>query len=236
MKPILYNTEMVRAILSGQKTVTRRLVKPQFEGIRTDGITEDKWDLFVSPKTGWIYYGDLMRQLTVLNKPVKSQYRPGDILYVRETWGEDKNAFIYKADFSDADLKKIACVTKWRPSIHMPKEAARIFLKVTDVRVERLFDSFFKPRATIFNLRAEGINTPEVCAECVETYGYPCCNDEDAEGSECGNLDGVRDEFAKLWNSIIKPADLDRYGWAANPWVWVIEFKRCDKPEESNNG
>lgn len=213
IKPMLFNTEMVRALLSGQKTETRRLVKPTHL-IKHPEVQEKK----------------------LIEKLCEPPCEPGDVLYVRETWGEDKNGFIYKADFSDADLEKIACVTKWRPSIHMPKKAARIFLKVTGVRVERLFDSFFKSGSSIQDLRAEGIHIPEVCAECIETYDYPCCNDEDAEGSECGNLDSVRDEFAKLWDSTIKPADLDRFGWAANPWVWVISFERCDKPEEICGG
>lgn len=85
----------------------------------------------------------------------------------------------------------------------MPKEAARIWLKVTDVRVERLQ------------------NITETQAQ--------------AEGCDSGLLTGActaRGQFEYLWNSTIKKSDLDRYGWNASPWVWVIEFERCEKPEE----
>lgn len=84
--------------------------------------------------------------------------------------------------------------TPWKPSIRMPKEAARIFLKVTDIRPERL--------------------------QAIDDNGVV------AEGLQIG------DPFDDLWNSTIKKADQDRYGWDANPWVWVIEFERCEKPEE----
>lgn len=65
--------------------------------------------------------------------------------------------------------------------------------------------------------------------ECVEVYGNPCCIDEE---SECGNLDSVRAGFADLWDSTVQKKDLDRCGWAANPWVWVIQFEHREKPED----
>lgn len=134
MKPILFNTAMVRAILDGRKTVTRRVIKPQpnenadmrycFAGGRKDDV--GKWH-------DW--------QQGVMDAP---KWTPpchaDDILYVRETWGYDKNNWLYKADFTPADLDRIASITRWHPSIHMPKEAARIFLRVTKVWVERLHD------------------------------------------------------------------------------------------------
>ena len=106
-----------------------------------------------------------------------------------------------------------------RPSIHMPKEAARIWLKVTDVRVERL----------------QEITEEQACMEgtdpwdevCYENNGWhPTFSDPDS-GGDPNMVDG----FHKLWNSTIKKSDIDRYGWDANPWVWVIEFERCEKPE-----
>ena len=84
---------------------------------------------------------------------------------------------------------------KWRPSIHMPREAARIFLRVTGVRVERLQDVKY------FDCLAEGIPYRQMEADIVQ-------------------------DFAALWDRTIKPADLPTFGWAANPWVWVIEFER----------
>ena len=125
MKPILFNTDMVRAILDGRKTVTRRVVKfkpgqnPQWTGYIPDGP---------------VLYGSN-------NIPAsKSPYRPGDILYVRETWARSMaGTYLYKA--TDTPI----ILDRWRPSIHMPKEAARLFLRVTDVRVERLQDIFKDP-------------------------------------------------------------------------------------------
>ena len=102
--PILFNTEMVRAILGGRKSCTRRVVKPQ-------------------PTAR---YGA---------QCIKPPYQSGDILYVRETWKRALNGYYYYEDWQRDD---IADITKWKPSIHMPKEAARIWLKVTNVRVERL--------------------------------------------------------------------------------------------------
>jgi hypothetical protein len=127
---------------------------------------------------------------------------PGDILYVRESYSELSFGYVYKADGENID--HLGNVIKWHPSIHMPKEAARIWLKVTDVRVEQLQD-----------IDGKG---------CVK------------EGIEEEPLKYVGDEFVKgmfhdLWDSTIKKSDLDRYGWDANPWVWVIEFERCEKPE-----
>ena len=106
----------------------------------------------------------------------------------------------------------------------MPKEAARIWLKVKNVRVERLQE--MKPVDVI----KEGAY-PD-CWDCLNTYGESgsqCCYGTEEQCSQC---DGVMMEWEKLWNSTIKKSDLDRYGWDANPWVWVIEFERCEKPKE----
>jgi hypothetical protein len=193
MKPILFNTEMVRAILDGRKSCTRRLVKfllgenPKWTGYIKDGLM--------------LYNGR--------NEPcIRTQpYQSGDILYVRETWCKGLERYIYRADYSDTekfyqDGKEINM--KWQPSLHMPKEAARIFLRVTNVRVERL----------------QEITSEQICKEGVEVEDPYVLNGEEK-----------RYAFSNLWNSTIKESDLDRYGWNANPWVWVIEFERCDKPE-----
>ncbi|MDY3276084.1 MAG: hypothetical protein SOX33_09865 [Agathobacter sp.] len=113
---------------------------------------------------------------------------------------------------------------RWHPSIHMPKDAARIWLKVTDVRVERLQE--MNPVDVI----KEGAY-PD-CLDCLNTYGESgsqCCYGTEEQCSQC---DEVMMEWEKLWNSTIKKSDIDRYGWDANPWVWVIEFECCEKPED----
>ena len=199
IKPILFNTEMVRAILDGRKTCTRRLVRflpgenPQWTGYIRDGLM--------------LYNGR--------NEPciIKAPYQPGDTLYVRETWcGLPVNEaghmrghtiYYYKAD---GELRPKGWRGTWHPSIHMPKEAARIWLKVTDVRVERLQE------ITPQGAWKEG-------ARCSCLHPVPDCA-------------GNKTAFVNIWNSTIKKADLDCYGWDANPWVWVIEFERCEKQEE----
>lgn len=227
VKPILFNTEMVRAILDGRKTVTRRVVTPQpmestiYPNIDVAGkVCAEIWG------NGAVKY-------------IKQPYRPGDILYVRETWSQmEYGGFLYRAwpgkgqepEKQDEAMRGLGL--KWHPAIHMPREAARIWLRVTNVRVERLQTDFFKQESAIFELCAEGIDIGESCRECISTYGRPCCIDEDPEyGSECGMLDDVRDDFACLWDSTIKPADRKLYGWAVNPFCWVIEFEKCKKPE-----
>lgn len=206
IKPILFNTEMVRAILDGRKSCTRRLVKffsgenPRWTGYIKDGLM--------------LYNGK--------NEPCirKAPYQPGDTLYVRETWKKAPNGYYYYEDWQRGD---IADLTKWKPSIHMPKEAARIWLKIKDVRVERLQE--MKPVDVI----KEGAY-PD-CWDCLNTYGESgsqCCYGTEEQCSQC---DEVMMEWEKLWTSTIKKSDLDSYGWSANPWVWVIEFERCEKPE-----
>ena len=170
IKPILFNTEMVRAILDGRKSCTRRLVKHDVESVlnspyhKAHPEVEDK---------------------QIISKLCNPPYQLGDII--------------------------------------MPKEAARIWLKVTDVSVERLQE--MKPVDVI----KEGAY-PD-CWDCLNTYGESgsqCCYGTEEQCSQC---DEVMMEWEKLWNSTIKKSDLDRYGWDANPWVWVIEFERREKPE-----
>lgn len=221
IKPILFNkqisTEMVRAILDGRKTCTRRVIKPQpqsrlcytYAGSHKGCI--GKWTY---PNRGahefWGEEYKLPENIKdeELSKQWNSPYHTDDILYVRETWKMAPNGYYYYEDWQRND---IADVTKWKPSIHMPKEAARIWLKVTDVRVERLQEM------TLKDFKAEGIydeykTYSETYTDHLRQMAYPKV-------------------FARLWNSTIKKSDLDRYGWNANPYVFVIEFERCEKPE-----
>ena len=214
VKPILFNTEMVKAILEGRKTVTRRVVKfkqgqnPAWSGYIPDGA---------------VLYGSN-------NVPAaKAPFQPGDILWVRETWqfipcidcrlnvhggchvapltyddGDTvgEGCFVYRADYPETER------INWKPSIHMPREAARIFLRVKDVRVERLQDMH------LIDCEKEGVQLNFIKESDLVTRGIR-----------------ARKRFAGVWDSTIKPADMPIYGWDANPWVWVIEFERTDDPK-----
>lgn len=185
--PILFNTEMVLAIESGKK-VTRRCIKPQPEIFGQAFIFFD---------------GIYARNAVTKNAP----YRKGDILYVRETYKENKNGYLYKADFVKNDIED---TMKWKPSLHMPKEAARIWLRVTDVRMEKLNDISEE------DAKMEGANLKK--------------------GKNIGVQEKMArssiERFAEIWDSTIKKPELGTYGWNANPYVWVIEFESCEKPKE----
>lgn len=210
IKPILFNTEMVRAILDGRKTCTRRVAKnvPDHRH-RIEPVYENgrfQFDCFYSS------YVAALDADADFCMPCFPPYQKGDILYVRETWCKgswmnEKERYYYKADDND-----FHCV--WHPSIHMPKEAARIWLKVTDVRVERLQEC---GEGWCIDIEKEGIATPQ---------------DPILYISDDAFHDALRMEFQKIWDRTIKKSDIDRYGWDANPWVWVIEFERCEKPKE----
>ena len=183
IKPILFNTKMVRAILDGRKTCTRRVIKlPE----NMDGIPVGKGGDSSNP-LGFMYPGCIKRP----------PYQPGDILYVRETWcGLPVNEaghmrghtiYYYKAD---GELRPKGWRGTWHPSIHMPKEAARIWIKVTDVRVERLQE------ITEVQAQAEGCNSGLLTGACT-----------------------ARGQFEDLWNSTVKNSDIDRYGWNANTYL-----------------
>lgn len=215
-KPILFNTEMVRAILDDRKTVTRRLVKPQ------------------PPKTARLtLFGDMRNawdsSIETPGPDDRRVYTPpffiGDILYVRETWGdyrenyEDGEGFyyFYKADYPDGaksvplpedqktDYADAWDLPKWHPSIHMPKEAARIWLRVTNLRVERLRD------ITEEDAVREGLYK-----------GWRL----HGRGSLAHT---ARQAFMWLWETITRNAPA-AHSWALNPWVWVVEFERCEDP------
>ena len=201
VKPILFNTEMVKAILDGRKTCTRRKIPidiVDFCDIDHDGelLSYENSD------------GDF------INPEKLCKYQPGDILYVRETFVQAaSHTFWYKAD----DKEFLSKCKNWKPSIHMPKEAARIWLKVTDIRVERLH-AISEDEA-----RSEG---SKKCYELLNPLeDKPIIYS--AEDSGGYYVLG----FKSIWNSIVKKTDFNIYGWDANPYVWVIEFERCKKPE-----
>ena len=199
IKPILFNTDMVRAILDGRKSCTRRICKDANE------YTVPDMEFYNADKRTYAVHNfvdkEHTEQLSTAERtcPICT----GDILYVRETWKEAPKGYYYYEDWQRND---IADITKWKPSIHMPKEAARIWLKVMNVRVERL----------------QEISAESALAEGADKYIH-------TNGGLDENM--TITSFIGIWNSTIKKSDLDLYGWDANPRVWVIEFDRCEKPE-----
>ena len=179
---------------------------------------KDACGFYVTKKSDGTFSGiyEYDENESMFDNPLMPPYQPGDILYVRETWKKAPNGYYYYEDWQRDD---IADVTKWKPSIHMPKEAARIWLKVTNVRVERLQD-----------ITPKGAESEGVGNLFYDDIGYG----EKNYGTEVDPEYGIaKEQFAWLWESTIKKSDLDRYGWDANPYVWVISFERCAKPAES---
>lgn len=211
-KPILFNTEMVKAILDGRKTQTRRVIKNDYLGMAD--IEEN--NIYVPREDGGY--------INILNT-TWSKYKVGDILYVRETWcygsvvgdsdeygneelwleqlqeHEDNEIIFYKADMEDAIKEGVSFEdVVWKPSIHMPKKYARIFLKVTNVRVERLQD-----------IKYSDIEK-EVGVDADNYKQYTSWSDLMA----C--------DFKDTWNSNAK----DGYKWEDNPYVFVYEFEKVE--------
>ena len=196
-RPIIFNGDMVRAILSGRKSQTRRVIAnvgadnciPLQKQTKTkDGIYTYVMD---APMYGLCPFGQV-----------------GDRLWVREAWNKYCGLITYRADHDwiDEMRQETVCTAKWTPSIHMPRWASRITLEITAVRVERLND----------------ISQEDAQAEGMELTGWiPSCSNPDNAGFD--ETFTPYDNFAMLWESI--------YGeesWSANPWVWVIEFKRVE--------
>lgn len=210
-KPILFNTEMTKAILDGRKSVTRRAIKLDLGMAGTDKLDNSYLYVPTDTQEGYIHAKHLCR------------YQKGDYIYVRETWAiqsmsnSDKRIkFMYRAD-GDKDLEirfatddrydeliKYECKNGWQPSLFMPKEATRIFLKVTDVRVEKLQDMELQ------DFMSEGVQ-----------LRFPNVIDQFTK-------DIAKGQFIEVWNSTANKKDLKSYSWDANPFVWVIEFERVE--------
>ena len=188
-KSIFIAADLIPALLDGRKKCMRRIMKPQPTGEYARTFSEI------------------------------AMYQPGDILYVRETWhkyikrvGKGESCHLaefygYKASIANSEDAN----EPWKSPVCMPKEAARIWLKVTNVRVERLQE------ITVDGCHREGINIETSAVTDGETLNR--------------KHDFSLEKFETLWDSTVKKSDIDRYGWDANPYVWVISFERCEKPE-----
>lgn len=213
MKPILFNSEMVRAILDCRKTVTRRYIKGLHQNAKFIGWKIDSGNKYA--------YSVATFEHNEFTTDFDSKYCINDILYVKEMWSELKNSdgshlkYVYKAtDVYPFVEHGYILKFRWHPSIHMPKEAARLFLRVTDVRIERLQD----------------ITTEQAINEGAWTTKNACPFSIKAALYENARTQGIV-AFAYLWDSTIKQSDLDKYGWDTNPWVWVYEFEVISKEE-----
>jgi len=216
LKPILFNTEMVRAILDGRKTATRRIIKPQ-----------PKFNI-----GSWSVVGRNPYQILTngCGDSLKLSYQTGDILYVRETFTVGKidcgelpdgrdDPYISQCPGGNDIIPKEYAIRHdigmdevvWKPSIFMPKEAARIFLRVTDVRAERLQE------ISKDGCFSEGIDSD------IWYKAFSYSADKRISDKK------IKSEFMRVWNGTIKKSDIDRYGWNANPFVWVYEFERTEK-------
>jgi len=251
-KPILFNTDMVKAILEGRKTQTRRIVKPKGR-LAEEGyivIDEGKSRPFMPGYLSFCVSDGISTRYLDIKKPANA----GDILWVREAFDnvEVGHPWYYRAD---GDLRPKGWKGEsWMPSIHMPKEAARIFLKVKDVRVEllqniRLFDALNEGITHLYdNLSDEEYESWAAKTGYAGTKkaDWPYTNYlwhghfgahgtgnklSDAWPCQFSGYESPRDSFSSLWNSTVPLEDWSVYGWEANPWVWVIQFERCEKPK-----
>lgn len=189
-RPILFSTQMVQAILDGRKTQTRRVVKPQPH----------------IDKAGNLCQGELNFGQTIDGEPHFKNFaqcacpygQSGDILWVRETWQPSASgAYVhFKADCRDEDSGK-----GWKPSIHMPKDACRLFLRIKNVRVERL----------------QVITRQDAAAEGV------CIENESERFPGYQTHRWPEENFQTLWENIN-----GEQSWRDNPWVWVVEFEKLE--------
>lgn len=235
IKPILFNTDMVRGLLNGTKTVTRRVVKPKYSNTHLEMRTDKCGTRLIEieneiPGVTRVKNPDGTITLKIRAFIERTPpYRIGDILYVRETWVRSMaGTYLYRA--TDTPL----ILDGWCPSIHMPREAARIFLRVTDIKVQRVQD------ITDEEAQKEGVK------------GWMVATDRDWDKNPNFVI-----AFRHVWNNCYsKPQSVktkgvithyESYPWEdiqetrtyrgkpwyviGNPWVWIIEFERCEKPE-----
>ncbi len=235
-KPILFSGEMVRAILAGRKTQTRRIVKGSEDCEGMDAV-RDRDGVFYR---GWWSSGRATQSIEFIPK-----VNVGDTLWVRETWGlyntepsdgpENAQVYYQATDGERHDLLH----QRWRPSIHMPRWASRLTLEVTAVRVERLQDisgsdakaEGCEPDWDAFEDATCGMEDweepEEFIEECEEecdwiNFGHGLVHaTEHKEWIADRKSYALRLAFRKLWESINGPES-----WAANPWVWVYEFEK----------
>lgn len=233
-RPILFNNAMVRAILDGSKWQTRRPVKPQ-------PVQHGHETMRPEPRDGgrWVWMAYPSSPIAFATGDMRCPFgAPGEFLWVRECWakvdynacdGMDRDDFVWCTKPGDIApgghpvIYRATCggfewddrpESRWRPSIHMPRWASRLTLRVTDVRIERLQD------ITEEDARAEGVRKDDAAVVI------------DADGKIRSDLSHTyRGAFAAAWDSIYGKRDPSTpESWTANPWVWVVSFERVEVP------
>lgn len=218
-RPIIFSAPMIREILAGLKTQTRRIIKPQPSAEAKEAGVIHSGNPDSNGIWAWLDHPDLMEAGFTKDKEFRCPYGvPGDRLWVRETWQQHPDAgcdfvsvkvppdaICYAADMTEAQRKECG---PWIPSIHMPRAASRIQLIVIDVRVQRL----------------QSISQQDAIAEGIHRVGQRW----EAEGI-CTTPESAADAFRGLWNYIhgSVPWAPNPSSWEANPWVWAVSFERA---------
>ncbi|MER8959353.1 hypothetical protein [Mesorhizobium sp. M0701] len=210
-RPILFSAPMVRALLAGTKTQTRRVIstKPSRKVNLFDGTWSESYVLDPGNQT-W--------------RDQAYPWRVGDKLYVREAWRTESRAYddlapsVMDADYpviyeADADWSLNKSVGRLRPGMHMPRWASRLTLTVSDIRVQRL----------------QEINDEDAVAEGVDQNGAVAGQDVDIDGGWWPG--GPRNQYSRLWNGLNEPRG---FGWDVDPWVVAVSFavdqRNIDEP------
>ena len=223
--PMIFNQQMVKALMDGRKTVTRRPLKNQ--PIKNGAFWDFKWGAASS-----LDYLPIVAGHATANA---APFKVGDLIWVRETFcfgrldeadaehPADRTLFIDQGCGNEYYIQKEWAVykgveeldeVKWKPSIHMPRKASRLTLRVTDVRCEKLSET------TNESATKEGIN----CYQFYPDDGFPLCNGYThlIDDGQCVLHSSAKEAYKHLWNSIYS-------NWDENLWVWVIEFEVIKK-------
>lgn len=243
MKPILFNTDMVRALLEGRKTVTRRVIDRDIVN-RFDVESDGTVISYEDPETGDHY-----------EPTAVCRYQPGDVLYVQETFCSSSSLMggdwvCYKADVEPwQEVSRY----NWKPSIHMPREFARLFLRVKSVNVQQLRQITDEEAVREGARRMFDYMTDKEYEEWAGRIGEQRTKEEwgwenylwhgnigengitrkmsDSWQYQMSGYDRPRDSFSSLWNSLLPLKKWNECGWEANPYVWVIEFEKIGREE-----
>lgn len=212
---------MVQSVLDNLKNQTRRTKGLEYFNInpnrwRYDGQEQINPLIPIDKNYHWFEFVDKDGKALEAYQKVKCPYgQVGDILWVRESFVKDGNSYLHKASHSLVEK-----FIKWKPSIHMPKDAARIFLEIRNIRIERLHD------ISESDAIEEGIRVEyDVMYPSDALYYFYPCNDLRDDSF----ISSAKTSFTSLWASIN-----GWESWNSNPWVWVIEFIRVEKPKNFN--